>query len=201
MLMLGLNIFTHAIPGMKKFLFMFFIFFTLGLSAQIKILSDVTTGCLPLEVNFWTIPDTTVIWDFENGDIRLEKTTSKDYNDPGTFQVICNIFESIDTADIDKIIINVFDCPDQDYIPNVFSPNDDGENDFFEVPTNKASSYEFSVFSRSGTLIYKSMSPTVIWDGRSLSGQEMTSGIYFYTLTGVNVELLNEIKGIVYLFK
>ena len=44
-------------------------------------------------------------------------------------------------------------------IPNVFSPNGDQVNDFFEVTTDGTTVYEFSVFTRSGTRIYHSYSP------------------------------------------
>jgi gliding motility-associated-like protein len=203
MLMIGINIFTYAIVGMKKFLFFIFLCFSLGLSAQLNILTDRIKGCAPLMVNFSTLPDTTVNWDFGNGEVSLDSHAYCVYKDTGTYSVICNITASINPTDADTAVIRVVECPDPDYIPNVFTPNDDGKNDFFEIPTDKTNpnSYLFSVYSRSGTLIYRSESPTVIWDGRSMSGQKMTAGIYFYTLSRVNGELLNDPKGIVYLYE
>lgn len=86
-------------------------------------------------------------------------------------------------------------------VPNVFSPNEDNINDFFKVKTNGINIYSFSVYTRSGTLVYKTESPAIIWDGRSLSGQKMKNGIYFYIIRQVGAVPLNEVKGIVYLFE
>ena len=43
-------------------------------------------------------------------------------------------------------------------VPNVFTPNGDQINDYFEVTTDGVTVYEFSVFTRTGTRIYHSLS-------------------------------------------
>lgn len=83
------------------------------------------------------------------------------------------------TIDVDKD----FDF----FIPNVFTPNLDGNNDEFYVFT-KANSLlnRFSIFSRWGDLIYERENippnePSLGWDGRfGNSGQEMQAGVYVY---------------------
>lgn len=67
-------------------------------------------------------------------------------------------------------------------IPNVFSPNNDQVNDYFEVSTDGATVYELSVFTRSGTRIYHSISPRIFWDGKSLDGIELKEGTYYYVI-------------------
>jgi gliding motility-associated-like protein len=67
-------------------------------------------------------------------------------------------------------------------IPNVFTPNGDQVNDYFEVTTDGTTLYEFSVFTRTGTRIYHSLSPRIIWDGRSIDGKELKEGIYYYVI-------------------
>ena len=67
-------------------------------------------------------------------------------------------------------------------IPNVFTPNGDQVNDFFEVETDGTTVYEFSVFTRTGTRIYYSKSPRIFWDGNSLEGKELKEGIYYYVI-------------------
>jgi len=67
-------------------------------------------------------------------------------------------------------------------IPNVFSPNGDQVNDYFEVTTDGTTVYEFSVFTRSGTRIYHSISPSILWDGRSIDGKELKEGTYYYVI-------------------
>jgi gliding motility-associated-like protein len=67
-------------------------------------------------------------------------------------------------------------------IPNVFSPNGDQVNDYFEVSTDGTTVYEFSVFTRTGTRIYHSLSPRIFWDGKSLEGIELREGTYYYVI-------------------
>jgi len=67
-------------------------------------------------------------------------------------------------------------------IPNVFTPNGDQVNDYFEVETDGTTVYEFSVFTRIGTRVYYSKSPRIFWDGNSLDGKELKEGIYYYVI-------------------
>jgi gliding motility-associated-like protein len=67
-------------------------------------------------------------------------------------------------------------------VPNVFTPNGDQINDYFEVTTDGTTVYEFSVFTRTGTRIYYSHSPRIFWDGNSLDGKELKEGVYYYVI-------------------
>jgi gliding motility-associated-like protein len=67
-------------------------------------------------------------------------------------------------------------------VPNVFTPNGDQINDYFEVTTDGTTVYEFSVFTRNGTRIYYSHSPRILWDGKSLDGKELKEGVYYYVI-------------------
>ncbi len=152
-------------------------------------------------VNFSISPASDTIltyqWNFGN----LDGTSSVPnpsfvFDSAGIYTVSC-VINGVTTI-TETGFINVSDCLN---IPNVFSPNEDNINDFFEVKTNGINNYSFSVFTRSGTLVYKTESPTIIWDGRSLSGHKMKNGIYFYTIRPMDGGALNEAKGIVYLFE
>ncbi len=67
-------------------------------------------------------------------------------------------------------------------VPNVFTPNGDQVNDYFEVTTDGVTVYDFTVFTRTGTRIYHSLSPRIFWDGRSIGGKELPEGIYYYVI-------------------
>ncbi|MBX3101706.1 MAG: fibronectin type III domain-containing protein [Bacteroidetes bacterium] len=65
--------------------------------------------------------------------------------------------------------------------PNVFTPNNDGINDHFEV-TEGPSDIIFQVFSRWGTLVYSTSRLPVRWNGRiENTGTECPEGSYVYT--------------------
>ena len=85
------------------------------------------------------------------------------------------------------------------FIPNIFSPNGDGNNDIFRVYSGDGVEQinDFRIFDRWGALVYeaKNLSPEVEdfgWDGR-LKGREMTQGIYVYFLEVVYIDGKSEI--------
>lgn len=86
-------------------------------------------------------------------------------------------------------------------VPNVFSPNGDGHNDYFEVTTNGTTVYEFTVFTRSGSRIYHSNSPRIFWDGFSLDGKELSEGIYYYVIEEEGDSDRFEKAGFIHLFR
>ncbi len=84
--------------------------------------------------------------------------------------------------------------------PNIFTPNGDGMNDYFEIKTNGNDTYTLSVFNRYGEIVYQITSKRPYWDGRTAAGVEMTNGVYYYILE--NTANGNEIlKGFVYLIR
>ena len=86
-------------------------------------------------------------------------------------------------------------------IPNVFSPNGDQVNDYFEVTTDGVNVYEFTVFTRAGTRIYHSLSPRIFWDGNSLDGKELKEGIYYYVIEEQGGSNPFDKAGFMYLFR
>jgi len=77
-----------------------------------------------------------------------------------------------------------------DVIPNVFTPNGDGINDFFEFGNlDRCENYLLRVFNRWGVEVYQSNQvPGERWDGRSFSGQALNTGVYFFVLEGDGVD-------------
>jgi len=75
----------------------------------------------------------------------------------------------------------------QVYMPNAFSPNDDGRNDFlFPQADPTVAVEEFQVFDRWGTRMFATNDiavndRTAGWDGRT-RGKEAQSGVYIYYL-------------------
>jgi gliding motility-associated-like protein len=86
-------------------------------------------------------------------------------------------------------------------VPNVFTPNGDGINDFFEVTTDGISVYEFSVFSRTGTRVFYSHSPRIFWDGKNDVGRDMREGIYYYVIEQTDDTEPFEKAGFMHLFR
>jgi gliding motility-associated-like protein/uncharacterized repeat protein (TIGR01451 family) len=62
-------------------------------------------------------------------------------------------------------------------IPNVFTPNDDGKNDFFEVPGIDKYENEVTIINRWGGTIYYSKAYKNDWKGEGLN-----EGTYYYVI-------------------
>jgi len=65
--------------------------------------------------------------------------------------------------------------------PNVFTPNNDGENDFFIVRSSNDEPVLLKIYSRAGVLVFSIEARQCVWDGYSIDGRPMASGVYFYT--------------------
>jgi gliding motility-associated-like protein len=68
------------------------------------------------------------------------------------------------------------------FMPNAFTPDDDGMNDIFSpVITFTPSKYEFRIYSRTGVLLFQTSSHGTGWDGRH-NDKPMPSGVYLWSL-------------------
>jgi gliding motility-associated-like protein len=66
-------------------------------------------------------------------------------------------------------------------IPNVFTPNNDGTNDFFYPDTSGGIIVdELSIYNRWGQLIYQSI-PANEWNGKS-GNNDCANGTYYYVI-------------------
>jgi gliding motility-associated-like protein len=85
----------------------------------------------------------------------------------------------VDTATLVIIIKN----PDLDFsIPNVFTPNGDNENDFFQmVNVENIPELEIVILNRWGNLVFESGEVNFKWNGLiQNNGAECSDGTYFY---------------------
>lgn len=68
------------------------------------------------------------------------------------------------------------------FIPNAFTPNNDGRNDCFRIPNSGGSgSFELAIFDRYGERVFYTRDPAVCWDGR-FKNQDLPIGSYTYYL-------------------
>ncbi len=68
------------------------------------------------------------------------------------------------------------------FIPNAFSPNHDGINEYFKPITAGLSTYLFEIYDRWGTLVYTDTPESKGWDG-SFKGAPAEAGTYVYRLS------------------
>lgn len=69
------------------------------------------------------------------------------------------------------------------YIPNAFTPNNDGINDAFKVVISEVTRYELDIFNRWGELVFHSEDPDEVWIGNVNGGEHYApAGMYNYRL-------------------
>ena len=112
-----------------------------------------------------------------------DRSTTSTYlaQEPGIYSVEAQRDECIvrDTIIISEIERN---CQCKFYVPNAFSPNFDGINDFL-LPLTDCTilDYEFLLFDRWGALVFQSDDPTQGWDG-TYRNQQLSNNGFVYQL-------------------
>ena len=141
------------------------------------------------EVHFTnqSVNATNYIWDF--GDFSAQVFETHPIHDfqngvTGNYSVTLYAIDDLGCIDSVSIMIQVL-FPDMKYdIPNVFTPNADGENDFFKIinPEN-VFGLEVIILNRWGNLVFESNDVNFKWNGQKHNdGAECTDGTYFYKM-------------------
>jgi len=75
-------------------------------------------------------------------------------------------------------------CLEACFVPNAFTPNEDGLNEIFKPSNNDIPSkgYVFRIYDRWGGIIYETKHVKEGWNG-TVNGKRCPDGVYFYTVT------------------
>ncbi|HRN41209.1 MAG TPA: gliding motility-associated C-terminal domain-containing protein [Vicingus sp.] len=76
------------------------------------------------------------------------------------------------------------------FVPNVFTPNRDGQNDGFNIIGDCIETIHKIIYNRWGMVMFESTQINEVWDGTTSTGAEVPEGTYFYifTVTQINKE-------------
>jgi gliding motility-associated-like protein len=100
-----------------------------------------------------------------------------------TTQYILTGYNSRKCASSDTVNVIVIDDCGEMYVPNAFTPNNDGANDVLYVRGICLESLTFMVFNRWGEKVFETADQSVGWDG-SYKGEAMNTGVFVYRLEG-----------------
>lgn len=73
------------------------------------------------------------------------------------------------------------DCDHAVFVPNVFTPDGDGNNDVFEIRSKGIDFQKVLVFNRFGQVVFESSDPDFKWEGNH-EGAMAGNGVYLYLL-------------------
>lgn len=178
--------------------------------------AEPTNGEAPLEVLFTdkSIRGSKYLWDF--GDTSTSKLSTPEPHiyykyKPDGYSVLLTIesdLHCIDSMRFDKIVVDPSDIK----IPNVFTPDGDGLNDYFIVESKSLRYINVEVFSRSGKLVYtfygegQPLKDWKGWDGNiNNTSIKASPGVYFYVIHAFGWDDKDynskEQRGFVYLYR
>jgi len=163
-------------------------------------------GTVPLTVAFEdkSVNAKTWNWDFGGQGISSDASPSFAFVTPGKYRVIQmvdNLNGCIDTTGME---ITVLPEPKLT-VPNVFTPNEDGVNDLFEIGISNVSSFksiQVNIMNRWGGEVAEINWPKDNWWNGTNQGDQCSSGTYFYTLKAIDIfGKVIEMKGSVMLLR
>lgn len=113
-----------------------------------------------------------------------ENTHSISFYNAGKY--VLTVTNQYNCSSSDSLTIEVINCEDtcQIYVPNSFTPDNDGFNDLFFVKVNDEcifSEYRFLIFNRWGQLLFESNNTNETWDG-SYKGLKSQIDTYIWLL-------------------
>ena len=140
------------------------------------------SGLIPLTSYFSNMSQLSVEWDWDFGDGNSTSGFSPThvYQDTGRFdvQLIATSANGCRDTAYHKVIVGAdFTI----YVPNAFTPNGDGLNDYWNTPWIGVKEFHVMLFDRWGMLIFESFDPDFQWPG-ALHGRECQEGVYTYVI-------------------
>jgi len=117
-------------------------------------------------------------WEFDNNDYSTETNPSTTYYNEGEVTVML-VAENA-AGCVDTVYHTYYVNPEMlFFVPNAFSPNGDGKNDYFFGDGVGVQDYEMRIFNRWGEMIFISYSQRETWDGR-VNGIIAPNGVYVW---------------------
>ena len=177
------------------------------------IIPSITNGTPPLEVIFQNGSNNanSYLWDFGNGDTSTLNNPVYIYGLAGNYTVTLIASDTNGCFSSSEIVIDVL-AEAMVIVPNVFSPNFDGENDVFSIEVTGIKELSAEIYNRWGQKIWdqfivkniteNEITKLFIWDGRTSTGVEVPEGVYYYIIDYVTAnDEFESAKGLITLFR
>ena len=151
-----------------------------------KIMASVSGGYLPLVVSFQqTESAEEVTWNFGDGTVSTGNYVEHIFREANDYSVQVVIrHEDGREASATKNISVKARCIIYN-VPNIFTPNGDGENDLFYVQGENIKDYFIQIFNIEGKVVFETDYLDAKWDGNDALGQQLDNGQYLYFIKAI----------------
>lgn len=149
------------------------------------------SGSGVLDIQFYSNPSpaaTYFEWKIYQGTsllyTRNDENLHEVFSEPGAYRVIYKVKGvacPCETCEPDSTELTVTIKNSYVRVPNVFTPNGDGQNDEFRVEYRSIVEFHCWVYNRWGKLVYEWTDPAKGWDG-TIGGHPAAEGAYFYVI-------------------
>ena len=124
------------------------------------------------------------LYTFSDGAIYTEPDFTHDFNEPGVYELTQFVTNAFGCTDSLQVSIT-FDPVLLVYIPNAFTPDNDGLNEVFRpvLAGAEVNYYRFTIMNRWGEVVYDSTDPSEGWVGNFRGGDHYVgNGAYVWQL-------------------
>lgn len=125
------------------------------------------------------------LWDFNDGNSTTVENPKHTFENPQKIRICLSAKNTLGCGD--TICKDILIKPDWTfYLPNTFTPNDDGVNDTFLPKATNIQSFEITIFNRWGENIFKSNDFNNVWDG-TYKGEQVKDDVYVWQVKVVDL--------------
>ena len=145
-----------------------------------------------LEVAFYSNPTPAALyysWTiYKASDVimtRNDRDIRSVFEEPGSYRVVCKVNNDFCVSDSMEMKVNISESYLR--VPNVFTPDGNGQNDEFRVAYRSLREFHCWVYNRWGKLVYDWTDPSKGWDG-TINGRPASEGAYFYVIRALGTD-------------
>ena len=146
----------------------------------------------PFEVGFYSNPTPAVLfytWEVYKAANLLVTRYDRDlrytFVEPGSYRVKCYVNNNECTSEASEVQVNISESYLR--VPNVFTPDGNGQNDEFRVAFRSIKKFHCEIYNRWGKKVYEWNDPGKGWDGR-INGKPAAEGAYYYVIRALGTD-------------
>ena len=148
-------------------------------------------------------------WHFGDGIVLndCDLTVTHQYAMPGEYQPYLVIYNTDRPAcrDTSDLLLVLIENQSHLNVPNVFTPNGDGINDYFQVDAESIVEFQGEIRNRWGEKVFEWTDCEAVesgWNGKSAISTDAASGVYYYYIKAKGLdEVEYNLRGFLHLIR